>query len=252
MIFEKKGNLFIGRFADLFGAKDIFHGFSTRRGGVSKTPYDSLNLGFNTQDNPDDTRENRRLFFETLELDPNKLAVAVQIHGTRIGRVKSPGFPPETDALVTDVPSLALVVQVADCVPIFLYDPVRRAVGLIHAGWKGSAEGIASSTVRFLRTDFGIHPEDTKAFIGPSIGPCCYEVGPEVGRRFSSQYLVNGRLDLWRWNYDLLLKAGLKPENVRLSRICTACHTDWFFSHRVQGVKTGRMMAVIGMTGNGC
>ena len=247
MFFEKKGDLFIGRFAELFGNRAVFHGFSTRKGGVSDSPYNLLNLGYGTGDDKKRVDENRKRFFQALRFSEKKAAVPQQVHGNRVLRVTGPGTYSETDGLVTDTPGIGLVVQVADCLPIYLYDPGRGAVGLCHAGWKGSVYGISSKAVWEMVRQFGTEPQDLQVFFGPSIGPCCYEVGPEVAQHFSRKYISKSRLDLWRSNMDQLVDVGVKPERIVVSRLCTACHPEWFFSHRASGGRTGRMLAVLGI-----
>jgi polyphenol oxidase len=245
---EKRGSLFIGRFADWFDSAGMVHGFSTRPGGVSGRPFDSLNLGLNTEDGPDAVEENLGRFCAAVRITRERIAFTKQVHGDRVQAVRAPGVHGETDALVTDLPGLILSVQVADCVPVFLHDPVRKAVGIAHAGWKGSALEIAAKTVRAMTDAFGSGPGDIRAAIGPSIGPCCYEVGAEVAEKFPAEYLNGNKLDLWRYNHDLLMRTGIPPERVSMSGLCTRCHNGWFFSHRAENGKTGRMLGVIGVT----
>jgi polyphenol oxidase len=249
VFFERKGSLFIGRFHRWFDAPGLVHGFSTRVGGASAPPYDSLNLGRNTDDLPESVRENLARFCRAAGIGAERIAYTKQVHGDAVGVVCGPGVHDETDALVTDAPGLALSVQVADCVPVFLFDPVRRAVGIAHAGWKGSALGIAGATVRRMAEAFGSRPGNLQAGIGPSIGPCCYEVGPEVAERFPAAYLNGNKLDLWRYNEDLLIRSGVPAGAVHVSRLCTCCQAVWFFSHRGSGGKTGRMLGIIGIKG---
>ncbi len=247
MFFEKRHGLFVGRFPAWAGKPGLRHAFSTRRGGVSRPPFGTLNLGLNTEDDPVSVRENWVQLSRAAGLDRDRMAFTRQVHGEAIAAAEAPGVFPDTDALVTDTAELALAVQVADCVPVFLYDPSRKAVGLAHAGWKGSALDIAGKTAAALVERFGSKPADLSACIGPSIGPCCFEVGPEVAERFPSRYLEHGRLDLWAVNRDSLIAAGMDPNAIHISRLCTVCHRDWFFSHRGDGGKTGRMAAVIGL-----
>ncbi len=247
MFFEKKEDLFIGRFAELFGNRVVFHGFSTRRGGVSDSPYHSLNLGYRTQDNPDQVSENRKWFFRALNFPEERVAVPQQVHGDRVVRITGPGKYSNADGLVTDTPGIGLVVQVADCLPIYLYDPYQRAVGLVHAGWRGSALRISAKAVKAMDHGFGTSPQDLRVFLGPSVGPCCYEVGSEVAQHFSAKYVSGKRLDLWQSNMDQLVDAGVRPERIVMSRLCTVCHPEWFFSHRASRGRTGRMMAVLGI-----
>ncbi|MFH1942662.1 MAG: peptidoglycan editing factor PgeF [bacterium] len=245
MFFERKGLLFIGRFRQLFGNREVCHGLSTRRGGVSDGPYDSLNLGSASGDSKSNVEENRRRFFEAMGISAEHVAIPGQVHGDRIQRVRDPGHYPETDGLLTDEENFALVVQVADCLPIYMYDATRRAMGMIHAGWRGTLLSISSKAVSAMKKHFGTNPRELQVFLGPSIGPCCYEVGDEVSSSFSEKYVLNGKLNLWQCNADQLETAGVKRERIAMSRLCTVCHSDWFFSHRASGGKTGRMMAVV-------
>jgi YfiH family protein len=208
-----------------------------------------LNLGFNTEDEPTSTEENRRRFWNAMFLDSSCSAIPRQVHGDRILAVNAPGIYPDTDALITNRSDLSLVVQTADCLPVFLVDPIKRAIGLVHAGRRGSARQIASKTVQAMAVEFGSAPERLEAYLGPSIGPCCYTVGKEVSDEFASKYTQDGKLDLWRVNSDQLIDAGLNPAQVESSRLCTACHHEWFFSHRISGGKTGRMMGVLALAG---
>jgi YfiH family protein len=162
----------------------------------------------------------------------------------------------KTDALVTDVPGVFLMLRFADCVPVLFHDPVRQAVGLAHAGWRGTVSHIARATVEKMVDAFGCSPADIRAGIGPSIGPCCYEVGPEVvsaaQKAFPDAPFVLQRgsgerwhFDLWAANHHQLAAAGVTE--IELSGLCTACRTDEWFSHRAEGGRTGRLAAVIGL-----
>ena len=248
MFFQRKDSLFLGRYAALFRNRSVFHGFSTRCGGISPPPYESLNLGTGSGDHPDWVEKNRDRFYRAMAIAGGRAAIPGQVHGNRVARVTEPGRIEHTDGLVTDTRGIALIVQIADCLPIFLFDPVHEAVGIVHAGWRGSVLGIASSAVTMMETHFGCRPEHVRAFIGPSIGPCCYRVQSDIARQFASEYVTRGTLDLWRCNADQLIEAGLHANAVEVSRICTSCNSDWFFSHRASGGCTGRMMAVIGLS----
>lgn len=248
MFIERVGDLFIGRFGPMFREKDYFHGFSTRKGGTSRSPYSSLNLGFNSGDDQERVDRNRKLFCDAMKVTPDRLAVPQQVHGNRIQTIEAPGQYSETDAMITSEPGIVLTVQVADCVPIWLVDPARKAAGLIHAGWRGSALSVAGKTVERMVYEFGSSASDLYAFIGPSIGPCCYEVGQEVLDRFPSEYTDGNHLDLWRVNAYQLVAAGLLSSNIEISSLCTACHLEWFYSHRMSGNgRTGRMIAMLGL-----
>ena len=251
MFFEKKDDLFIGRFGDLFGHRTVFHGFSTRKGGVSRFPYDTLNLGRETGDVKNRTEENRRRFFRASSISADRIAIPQQVHGDKIVKVTEPGNYLSTDGIVTDRRGLALIVQVADCLPVYFYDPCRGAVGLVHAGWRGTRLQISSKAVLAMGRHFGTEPQDLCVFFGPSIGPCCYEVGQDVASHFSKRYVSDGRLDLWQCNRDQLVDVGVQYDRVVMSRLCTGCHPEWFFSHRLSGGQTGRMMAIIGLLKKG-
>jgi YfiH family protein len=247
MLFEKHGLLFPGRFGPLLERGRFIHAFSTRRGGVSLPPYHELNLGLNTEDRPERVGENRLRFFQAVCIEPNKLVIPNQAHGDFVRLAESPGMIFNTDAVVTNKPGLVLSIEVADCVSVFLIDAEKGAVGLAHAGWRGTAKSIALKTVQLMQKAFGSSPEGMLAFIGPSIGPCCYAVGEDTASAFASRYVQGGKLDLRRANEDQLVNAGLKKANVVQSRLCTVCHPEWFFSHRASGGKTGRMLAVLGL-----
>jgi YfiH family protein len=247
MFFEKKSQLFIGRFAKLFDSDVVSHAFSVRNGGISQSPFDTLNLGDRCGDDEENVQKNRHRFFQTLGVKPGKLAIPIQIHGNTVVPVKAPGIYPDTDGLITDVPGIFLVVQVADCLPVYLYDPIHRAIGLIHAGWRGTYQKIVMLAIQSLGSNFRSRPEDIFVFFGPSIGPCCYEVSEEVSSHFPENVMQGNHLDLWKANRNLLIESGVRVENIETSGLCTACYSDWFFSHRRSGGKTGRMMAVFGL-----
>ena len=245
MFFEKRNNLWIGRFAGLFGDSRLMHAFSTRGGGVSRGCYASLNLGENTGDVFLHVEENRRRFFNETGVTAPDLVIPEQVHGGRVMHVQSGGRVPECDGVITGRKDVVLSVQVADCVPVFLRDPVRKVVGLIHAGRAGTEQHIVRNAVRLMISDFRSDPSDMLAFLGPSIGPFCYEVSREMASCFPGRYVSGRYLDLWRYNADQLMASGLKKSRIESSRLCTACHPEWFFSHRAGGGRTGRMMAVL-------
>ncbi|MHB9145196.1 MAG: peptidoglycan editing factor PgeF [Symbiobacteriia bacterium] len=248
--------------------------FTTRRGGVSDAPYATLNVGLHVGDDPDRVRENRQRVWSATGLAGDRAVGATQVHGRHVHRVRladagcgafdSEGAIPETDALVTAEPGLALTAYYADCVPILLLDPVAGAGGVAHAGWKGTVLQVAGEAVRAMAAGFGARAdaaqaERVRAVIGPSIGPCCYEVDERVAGPIRESYPAaapvlltptsagHAHLNLWEANRQALLAAGLRPENVLVSGLCTACHTDWFFSHRAEAGHTGRMMAVLSL-----
>ena len=239
------------------------HGFSTRPGGVSPAPWDSLNLGPSRGDDPENVRENYRRFCAVLGTVPAKAVLSQQTHTTNLRRVTAadagmgltrPRDYRDVDALMTDVPGLALTVFSADCGVILLHDPVHAAIAAVHAGWRGCAGGILEKTVRAMTESYGTDPADLLAAIGPCIGQCCFETdedvpqamldafGPEAGRfieKRGEKYFVDnkGLNRLW------LTRAGLTQIDV--SPDCTKCQPDRFWSHRVTGGERGSLAAII-------
>jgi YfiH family protein len=247
------------QFSHLLGHTDLAHGVFTRLGGHSQPPWDSLNTGHTVGDDSEAVQANHELIFEALGVHRRDVVSPHQVHGTsvRVVDARDRGqVCPETDALVTATPGVVLMLRFADCVPILLFDPIRRVVGLAHAGWRGTVAGMAGLAVQAMVNDMGCRPADILAGVGPSIGPCCYEVGQDVAdaafRAFpGADGLLapcgNGRwhLDLWAANRHQLADAGV--QDVQVAGICTACHTDEWFSHRAERGKTGRLGALIGL-----
>jgi polyphenol oxidase len=278
----------------------IVHGFSTRKGGASRlNGVAALNLGFTDWDSREAVAQNRSAFLRAM-VAPKSASKS----GATIGREKSfitlrqihsdvahvfskaPAQTPQGDAALCCRASLLLGIQTADCVPILLADPRRRVVAAVHAGWRGTLARVVAKTLGRMRLEFGTRAEDVIAALGPAIGPCCYEVGPEVAQAFSGQFaraaewfegpferLATGeepnplpwlnmmppghepppervRLDLRAANRWQLVDAGVNPRKVAVSALCTGCRTDLFFSYRKEGAGTGRMMSVIGMRAN--
>jgi len=243
-----------------FAEAGVTAAFSTRLGGVSRGPFATLNMGFHVGDDPGAVRENRRRFFRVLGFEPGDLVEAEQVHGSRVevvGETQRGTEIPATDALVTGSPGLLLGEFFADCVPLYLLDPRSRAVGLAHAGWRGTVANIAASTLEALTSAFGARPDDCLVAIGPSIGPCCYEVDERVVGPLREAFpawqevitrVGSGKwfLDLWEVNARQLRERGVKKERILAGNICTACRPGQFFSYRAHGV-TGRMAAAIGI-----
>jgi YfiH family protein len=192
----------------------------------------------------------------------DRLVGLAQIHGAAVHvhrRGVAPGSGrPQADAAVTDDPAVALTVQVADCVPVLLADAEGGGVAAVHAGWRGTAAGAARAVVDALRAELGVGPERLIAAMGPSIGPCCYQVGADVEWSFSDHghpglaidsWFTRARgsltLDLWTANRDQLVERGVSPDRIHIARLCTACHPDLFHSYRRDGAGTGRMLGVI-------
>jgi polyphenol oxidase len=259
----------------------LLHGFSTKPGGVSDLNGEKvLNLSFTDWDTRENVLENRRRFQSALGANDFQLISLKQIHSDVVHLFHAaPHEPCKGDASTTNRPSLLLAVQTADCVPILLVDSKKRAVAAIHAGWRGTLARVAVKAIGQMQMHFATKPTDLLAAIGPSIGPCCYEVGTEVATQFQSQFAdapewfdefrtgdepnpiqwlnmmppghqpppKNVLLDLKKANCAQLLAAGLRPQNVFVSDLCTACRPDLLFSYRKQGPQSGRLLSVIGL-----
>ncbi|HWI54859.1 MAG TPA: peptidoglycan editing factor PgeF [Desulfobacteria bacterium] len=247
----------------------VEHGFSTRIGGVGKEPYDTLNLALHVGDEPADVIENRNRACELFDVDISRIVTCQQVHGTNIeavtegaaglGAISYDEAFPDTDGIITNRPGLLLATFYADCVPLFILDPVKKVVGSIHAGWKGTVAGIGAVALERMTAEYGSNPADCLVGIGPSIGPCCYEVdGPVIDElhKFSWwQDVISelGRglphLNLWETNRRIMIDAGVQEKNIQIAGVCTCCSQDILFSYRGgQGV-TGRMGAFIMLKG---
>jgi YfiH family protein len=224
----------------------------------------SLNLGIRSGDDRDTVIINRKLFCEAIGIDPAAVFFGQQIHSDYvaviseqdagsggIGKIGIDG----ADALITNVPGVSLWAFFADCVPILFYDPIHQAIGACHAGWRGTAARIAAKCVLAMQDQFGTNPADCIVGIGPSIGPCCYEVDEIVISQLRQSFawwsevaLPHGkkwRFDLWQANYRQLLDIGIRSGNIEMSQVCTACNTALFYSYRAEHGKTGVLAAAI-------
>lgn len=241
----------------------VRHGFSTRTGGVSPAPWDSLNLGVGRGDDMDRVRENYRRLCAAVGVDARRAVLSKQVHEDNVRHVTAEDCGKglfrdrdytSVDAMITDTPDIPLVVFSADCGIILLYDPVRRAVGAAHAGWRGAAAGIVYKTVRRMQETFGTDPRDLRAAIGAAIGPCCFETDADVpralrdalGREAEPYITCRGQ----KWHVDLkgvnacwLEKAGVTQIDVCPD--CTACRPDLYWSHRRMGQARGAQIAMI-------
>jgi YfiH family protein len=258
---ENSNGVVVYRFEGLAGEEGLEHALLTRRGGVSRPPFATLNLGHTVGDDLNAVRTNHQRALAALGLRREDVATCYQVHGARtaIVRLDDRGrVQQETDALVSNTPGVVLMLRFADCVPVLFFDRHRRVIALAHAGWRGVAVGTVPATVHTLVEEFGCDPANLWAGIGPSIGPCCYEVGMEVveqvkdavNRREPVRW-ENGRayLDLWTAVHSQLEGAGLTQ--VELAELCTACCTDEWFSHRAEEGKTGRFGVVMGLRKTG-
>jgi YfiH family protein len=253
---EQDGVIFY-RFEGLARELAVSHAVFTRHGGVSRAPYATLNLGHTVGDDLDAVTINHQRALRALGWRREDVATCYQVHGARVGvaRLGDRGrVRPETDALVTNTPGVALMLRFADCVPVLFFDRQRRAIGLAHAGWRGVVGGTVPATVATLTRIFGCDPIDLWAGIGPSIGACCYEVGPEVveqvkavvdGRELFRWVNGRARLDLWAAVKSQLEEAGVGQ--IEVAELCTSCHSDEWFSHRAERGLTGRFGVVMGL-----
>ena len=236
---------------DLFSdVPAVSAGVSTRDGGVSGPPYDTLNLGRHVGDDPSSVEENRRRFCAALDADPAWLATAGQVHGTTVQVIDAPRHEPFCDGLVTTTPELLLAIATADCAAVLLADPDHGVVGACHAGWRGTVAGIVPKIVEIM-TDLGATPDTLRAYVGPCISCPAFEVGPEVAAHFDDA-VIHYKDDWDRPHVDLkaslrhqLDDAGLASAAVEVSTHCTFSDTDTFFSHRAAEDATGRMFGGI-------
>ena len=231
---------------------NIRHGIFARKGGVSPAPFDSLNVGYGVGDKPESVSENRRRIADCM--DGSQLIFIHQVHGTGIWHcpekeTPESGNPRTADAMVSSEKGTTLVVQVADCQPVLLYDPVGKVAAIIHSGWRGSIRNIVGRTIRVMAEDAGSRPEDIIAGIGPSLGPCCAEFvnyRTEIPGEFWTYRHRSVYFDFWAITKDQLVAAGLKEDNIETSGMCTKCNPEYFFSYRKDN-RTGRFAAVIGL-----
>jgi polyphenol oxidase len=226
---------------------------STRHGGVSLPPYQALNLGKKTDDDPAHIVQNRQIFCAALGFTADQMAWSHQVHGTEIYHAATPGGTSGYDALMTNVPGILLCVSVADCTPILVYDTRQQAIAAIHAGWRGTVGGIITRTLEAMQTAFGTAGTDCIASIGPCISAEYFEVGPEVAEQFDTVFVHPGQwpgkylVDLKAANAAQLRKAGLPEHHIEISPQCTIRDAADFFSHRREQGVTGRMNGAIGL-----
>ncbi len=230
----------------------LIHGVFARTGGVSDPPYDSLNLARVGRERPANVARNQNLVRRTLDLD--RLVWGRQVHGTEIHVLD--GGPPlvsgdfESDGLATRQTGVGLMVKLADCQGVILYDPRAKALGVIHCGWRGNVQNILGRAVTVMSRDLGADPARLLVGIGPSLGPCCAQFinfDAEFGPDFAAYRVAPDRVDLWALSRDQLTTAGVSPDHVEVMGLCTHCRTDLFFSYRAERPETGRFAAVAGL-----
>ncbi len=246
------------QFRNLAQFSGMDHGIFTRHNGHSQPPFASLNISFGIGDEEKTVAINRAIIAGIMGAD--KMTYLNQVHGCDIvvlGRHPQPNHNPTNsepltaDAAVTDRPGNYLLVQVADCQSVLLYEPARQTVANVHSGWRGSIGNIIGRTIDAMVQKFGCRPERILAGIGPSLGPCCAEFihyKTEIPREFWRYKDPHDHFDFWALSVDQLIKAGVLTDNIESSQMCTRCRTDEFFSYRAEKT-TGRFAAVIGLKG---
>ena len=244
----------------------VEHCFTTRLGGVSEGVCSSLNLSFSRGDDPKAVMENYRRVAETFSKTVDDFVCTGQTHTTNVLRVgkeeKGYGVTREkpytdVDGLITNEPGVILSTFYADCVPLYFVDPVNKAIGLSHSGWRGTVGRMGQKTLEAMRDAFGTKPEDVYAAIGPSICQECYEISEDVAMHFYEEFQEHGdeilinkgngkyQLDLWKTNEIVLLEAGILPEHLAVTNICTCCNSEVLFSHRASQGKRGNLAAFL-------
>lgn len=247
----------------------VYHGFSTRLGGVSEGCYASMNLSFDRGDAPEAVRENFRRIGNAIGVNVEDMVMSKQTHTTNVrvvteedrgkGVVKERDYT-DVDGLVTDVRGICLVTSYADCVPLYFVDPVRNAIGLSHSGWRGTVGKIGKKTVELMAERFGSDPSDILACVGPSVCVDCYEVSEDVVEKVREAFAPalwnrlfykkdNGKyqLDLWKTNEAIFLEAGILPEHIAVTNVCTHCNSRILYSHRTQGDRRGNLCAFLAL-----
>lgn len=275
---ENKGVTFL-TYPALSKYEGFTHAFSTRLGGVSEGIYSSMNLSFTRGDDEEKVRENFKRFASAVGIEHDSIVMSDQTHTTNVrvvdksdcgnGLTRKKNFF-DTDGLITNVPGVTLFTSYADCVPLFFIDPVNKAVGLSHSGWRGTVGRIGKVTIEAMNKNYGSKPEDIITAIGPSICADCYEVSKDVAKAFmdefgnrASEVVTNQKeyyklhninkpategkyqLNLWQANKIILEEAGIKKDHISCTNICTCCNPDFLFSHRASNGKRGNLAAIL-------
>ena len=247
----------------------IIHGFSTRLGGVSRGIYSSMNLSFTRGDEEEAVKENYRRIAQAIGFRTDDIVTSDQTHTANVRKVTEadrgkgitvPRDYQDVDGMVTNVPGLVLTTFYEDCVPLYFVDPVKCVIGLSHSGWRGTVAKIGKATVEKMKEEYGCHPEDILAAIGPSICQDCYEVSEDVIEEFKTAFAgeyqerlyykkKNGKyqLNLWETNRLIFLEAGIPEANISMPGICTCCNPEFLFSHRASHGKRGNLAAFLGL-----
>ena len=272
-VYKKIGEVGVIEYRSLNGIPWLVNAFSTRAGGLSTGQYATMNFSKTVGDSPENVRRNFGIFGKAIGVSTEDMVFAHQTHTDKVlkvgaehkgmGVTKDRSFH-DVDGLVTNEPGLCLVASFADCVPLYFVDPVNRAIGLSHSGWRGTVAKIGTRTVELMQREYGSKPSDMLCCIGPCIGKECYEVSRDVAEAFSKAYgsekcecfckerpEKEGKflLDLPQANFEQFVEIGLRPENISLPDLCTSCNSDILFSHRATGGKRGGMCAFLMIKG---
>lgn len=265
---EKKGVTFL-TYPALDALPGIVHGFSTRLGGVSRGIYSSMNLSFARGDEEADVRENYERLAAAMGFSTADIVTSDQTHTTNVrviteadrGKgITCPRDYTDVDGMITNVPGICLVTSYADCVPLYFVDPVKKAIGLSHSGWRGTVGKIGKNTVQLMQENFGSKPEDLLAAVGPSVCMDCYEVSEDVIEQFKEAFekkywedlfykKENGKyqLNLWKANELIFLESGILPEHMAITNVCTHCNSKILYSHRTMGNNRGNLCAFLAL-----
>ena len=242
--------------------------FSTRTGGSGTGAFNSANMGLHVDDEQERVISNREKFLSNFHLELGQAVCCRQVHGDRILRVDKQHQGrgayvydtslPDCDGLVTNQPGVALLTFYADCVPVYLFDPGKRAIGMVHSGWKGTMQRIPEKAITVMQKEYGSQPVDLWAAIGPGIGECCFEISPALADEVKINFpdyedIINFESGRCCWNLpstirQMLVQTGLNPDNISICSLCTACNPDLFFSYRRDQGMTGRMGALLNLT----
>lgn len=248
---------------------EIVHGFSTRLGGVSEGIYSSMNLSFTRGDKEEAVKENYRRIAAAIGFEMESIVTSDQTHTANVRRITEedrgngitkPRPYKDVDGIITNVPGIVLATFYADCVPLYFVDPVHKAIGLSHSGWRGTVAKIGKVTVEKMREEYGTKPEEIYAAVGPSICQDCYEVSEDVAEEFRHAFCPehwgalfykkeNGKyqLNLWEANRIVFLEAGIPEDHISMPNLCTCCNPEFLFSHRASKGKRGNLGAFLGI-----
>ena len=238
---------------DIFKPFDnLIHAFSTRLGGVSAPPFAALNLGLHTPDERQNVQRNRQLFFRELGISRERIVFPRQVHSANVEPVTKPGIVKNCDGLITAQKNLFLSVQTADCFPVFIFDPQKEVVALVHSGWRGTAANICGKTIEAMNKRFDCNVENLIAAVGPGVQQSCYQVDKRTAAYFEDKYLIpdeigHYKLDVQGCIVGQLKEAGIPIVQIEIDRTCTHCAEHIYYSYRRDGQNSGRMMGIIGI-----